>query len=68
MKTMILAAAAVLSLGVGAAFAQGVPAGGYTMPHYGSGAFETHRTTGQSADAQNGGQSQSGAHSDRSGG
>jgi hypothetical protein len=34
MKTMILAAVAALSLGVGAAYAQGVPAG-YQGPHYG---------------------------------
>jgi hypothetical protein len=33
MKTMILAAAAALSFGVGAACAQGVPAG-YQEPHY----------------------------------
>jgi hypothetical protein len=36
MKTMILAAVAALSLGVGAAYAQGVPAG-YQEPHYGGG-------------------------------
>jgi hypothetical protein len=35
MKTMILAAVAALSLGVGAAYAQGVPAG-YQGPHYGT--------------------------------
>jgi hypothetical protein len=35
MKTMILAAVAALSLGVGAAYAQGVPAG-YQGPHYGA--------------------------------
>jgi hypothetical protein len=40
MKTMILAAAA-LSLGVGAAYAQGVPAG-YQEPHYGAAAFSDH--------------------------
>jgi hypothetical protein len=34
MKTMILAAIAALSLGIGAAYAQGVPAG-YQGPHYG---------------------------------
>ncbi len=41
MKTMILAAAAALSLGVGAAYAQGVPAG-YQEPHYGATAFADH--------------------------
>jgi hypothetical protein len=35
MKTMILAAVAALSLGVGAAYAQGEPAG-YQGPHYGA--------------------------------
>jgi hypothetical protein len=35
MKTMILAAVVALSLGVGAAYAQGVPAG-YQGPHYGA--------------------------------
>jgi hypothetical protein len=35
MKTMIPAAVAALSLGVGAAYAQGVPAG-YQGPHYGA--------------------------------
>jgi hypothetical protein len=35
MKTMILAAVAALSLGVGAAYAQGAPAG-YQGPHYGA--------------------------------
>ena len=35
MKTMFLAAAAVLSLGVGSAFAQGTPsASGYVYPDY----------------------------------
>jgi len=38
MKTMILAAFAALSLGVGAAYAQGVPAG-FQDPHYGAQAF-----------------------------
>jgi hypothetical protein len=36
MKTMILAAIAALSLGVGAAHAQGVPAGYQGAPHYGA--------------------------------
>jgi hypothetical protein len=35
MKTMILAAVAALSLGVGAAYAQGAPAGYQGAPHYG---------------------------------
>jgi hypothetical protein len=35
MKTMIIAAVAALSMGVGAAYAQGVPAG-YQGPHYGA--------------------------------
>jgi hypothetical protein len=40
MKTMILTAAAALSLGAGAAFAQGVPGGAeYRLPHYAAGAF-----------------------------
>ena len=34
MKTMILAAVAALSLGIGAAYAQGVPAGYQGAPHY----------------------------------
>ena len=38
MKTLILAAAAVLSLGTGAAFAQGLPQGS-EPPVYGSHAF-----------------------------
>ena len=43
MKTMILAAAAALSLGAGAAYAQGVPAGGdFHAPVYGSQAFSDH--------------------------
>jgi len=37
MKAMILAAVAALSLGMGAAFAQGVPAG-TVPPHYGAAA------------------------------
>jgi hypothetical protein len=36
MKTMILAAVATLSLSVGAAYAQGVPAGYQGAPHYGT--------------------------------
>jgi hypothetical protein len=36
MKTMILVAIAALSLGVGAAHAQGVPAGYQGAPHYGA--------------------------------
>jgi hypothetical protein len=35
MKTMILATIAALSLGIGSAYAQGVPAG-YQGPHYGA--------------------------------
>lgn len=38
MKTTILAAVAVLGLGVGSAFAQGVPPG-YHEPHYGAQGF-----------------------------
>jgi hypothetical protein len=38
MKTILLATAATLSLGVGAAFAQGLPAG-FHEPAYGSQAF-----------------------------
>jgi len=36
MKTMILAAFAAISLGVGAAYAQGAPAGYQGAPHYGA--------------------------------
>jgi hypothetical protein len=36
MKTMFLAAVADLSLGIGAAYAQGVPAGYQGAPHYGA--------------------------------
>jgi hypothetical protein len=36
MKTMILAAVAALGLSVGAAHAQGVPAGYQGAPHYGA--------------------------------
>jgi hypothetical protein len=44
MKAMIVAAAAALSLTVGAAYAQGVPAGGdFQAPVYGSQAFSDHR-------------------------
>jgi hypothetical protein len=35
MKTMILAAVAAISLGVGAVYAQGAPAGYQGAPHYG---------------------------------
>ena len=44
MKTMILAAVATLSLGVGAAFAAGGGAGpvGYEAPAYGAQAFSDH--------------------------
>jgi hypothetical protein len=41
MKTMFLAAVAALSFGVGAAYAQGVPAG-FQEPHYGAAAFSNH--------------------------
>jgi hypothetical protein len=41
MKTMILAAVAAMSLSVGAAYAQGVPAG-FQEPHYGAQAFSDH--------------------------
>ena len=41
MKTMILAAVATLSLGVGGAFAQGAPAG-WQPPAYGSQAFTSY--------------------------
>jgi hypothetical protein len=36
MKTMFLTAVAALSLGIGAAYAQGVPAGYQGAPHYGA--------------------------------
>jgi hypothetical protein len=42
MKAMIVAAAAALSLGIGAAYAQGLPAGS-VPPVYGSQAFSDHR-------------------------
>ena len=42
MKTMILAAVAALGVGVGAAYAQGVPAR-LSEPAYGSQAFSDHR-------------------------
>jgi hypothetical protein len=41
MKTMILAAVAAISLGAGAAYAQGVPAG-FHEPRYGAEAFTDH--------------------------
>ncbi len=44
MKTMILATFAALSVSVGAAYAQGVPAGGdFQPPAYGQQAFSDHR-------------------------
>ena len=46
MKTTILAAVAALSLGVGSAYAQGVPAG-YQEPHYGAAAFTNHTNEAQ---------------------
>jgi hypothetical protein len=46
MKTMFLAAVAALSLGVGSAYAQGVPAG-YQEPHYGAAAFTNHTNEAQ---------------------
>jgi hypothetical protein len=46
MKTMVLAAVASLSLGVGVAYAQGVPAG-YQEPHYGAAAFSDHQNEAQ---------------------
>jgi hypothetical protein len=46
MKTMILAAVAVASLGVGVAYAQGVPAG-YQEPHYGAAALSDHPNQAQ---------------------
>jgi hypothetical protein len=49
MKTMILAAVAALSLGVGSAYAAGgagVPAG-YQEPHYGAAAFSDHPNEAQ---------------------
>jgi hypothetical protein len=46
MKTMILAAVAALSLSVGSAYAQGVPAG-YQEPHYGAAAFTNHTNEAQ---------------------
>ncbi len=48
METTIVAAAVALSLGVGSAFAQGVPAGGaYEAPNYGSQAFSNHQGEAQ---------------------
>jgi hypothetical protein len=46
MKTMILAAVAAISVGVGSAYAQGVPAG-YQEPHYGAAAFTNHPNEAQ---------------------
>ena len=46
MKTMILGAFAALSLGVGAAYAQGATAG-YQEPHYGAAAFSDHQNKAQ---------------------
>jgi hypothetical protein len=46
MKTMILAAVAGMSLSVGAAYAQGVPAG-FQEPHYGAQAFSDHPNQAQ---------------------
>jgi hypothetical protein len=48
MKTMILAAVAALSLGVGSAYAAG-GAGpvGYEEPHYGAQAFSDHQNEAQ---------------------
>jgi hypothetical protein len=49
MKTMIVAAVAALSLSVGAAYAQGVPAG-FQGPAYGSQAFANlHHANGDRA-------------------
>lgn len=42
MKTMILAATAVMSLGVGAAYAAGGPPAGWEPQSYGSQAFSDH--------------------------
>jgi hypothetical protein len=47
MKSMILAAFATLSLGVGAAYAQGVPAGSFQEPLYGAQAFSDHPNEAQ---------------------
>jgi hypothetical protein len=48
MKTMILAAVAALSLGVGAAYAAGGSApAGYEEPHYGAAAFSEHPNAAQ---------------------
>jgi hypothetical protein len=48
MKTMIIAAAAALSLATGAAFAQGGPAGGsYAPPQYGAHAFSNQQDHAQ---------------------
>ncbi len=41
MKTMILAAVAAITLGAGAAYAQGMPAG-FQEPRYGGEAFTDH--------------------------
>ena len=49
MKTMILAAAAALSVGVGSAYAAAGGAGpvGYQEPHYGAQAFSDHQNEAQ---------------------
>jgi hypothetical protein len=52
MKTMILAAFAMLSLGVGAAYAQA--GAGFQPTVYGSHAFENHATAGASTSAKGG--------------
>jgi hypothetical protein len=47
MKTMILAAFAALSLGVGSAYAAGGPPAGWQEPHYGAAAFSDRSNQAQ---------------------
>lgn len=55
MKTMLLAAAAVLTLGVGSAFAQSSPsAGGYVYPNFWGQDYSQPVAKGQSVTQSNG--------------
>jgi opacity protein-like surface antigen len=47
MKTMILAVVSAVSLGTGAAYAAGVPAGSWQEPQYGAQAFSAHQNETQ---------------------
>jgi hypothetical protein len=47
MRTTILAAVATASLGFGAAYAAGVPAGSQDAPQYGTQAFSAHPSEAQ---------------------